>query len=185
MASVFGYGSLVNHNTHIFERYRVAELRGWRREWVLTSLRPVVFLSARPCPNSTIWGLAADVRDSDWAGLDERERGYDRHAVDPFDRDGLPMLSGIQVYSVSEGVRATGGKGTIILSYLDVVVEGYLEHFGEAGVTAFFDTTDGWDTPVWDDRDAPVYPRHRIVSDQVRAQVDSQLARLSAVVKQR
>ena len=35
-------------------------------------------------------------------------------------------------------------KTPILLSYLDVVVQGYLAEFGEAGVARFFASTDGW-----------------------------------------
>jgi hypothetical protein len=47
----------------------------------------------------------------------------------------------------------------VLLSYLDVVVQGYLQEFDEAGVAHFFDTTDGWDAPLLDDRTHPHYPR--------------------------
>ena len=64
----------------------------------------------------------------------------------------------------------------MLLSYLDVVVQGYLREFGEQGVQRFFDTTDGWDAPVLNDRADPVYPRHRTLNEQERALVDDMLA---------
>jgi hypothetical protein len=64
-----------------------------------------------------------------------------------------------------------------------VVVQGFLHEFGEAGVAAFFDTTDGWDTPVLNDRAAPRYPRHKVLSAAETALVDDHLARLSARVE--
>ena len=47
----------------------------------------------------------------------------------------------------------------ILLSYLDVVIQGYLRHFGPDGVARFVATTEGWNAPVLNDRAAPLYPR--------------------------
>ena len=53
-----------------------------------------------------------------------------------------------------------------------------------AGVRRFFKTTAGWDTPVLNDRAAPIYARaQRLTADQT-ALVDDSLSALSAVVKQ-
>jgi hypothetical protein len=57
-----------------------------------------------------------------------------------------------------------------------VVVQGYLREFGEAGVKRFFDTTDGWEAPVLNDRADPVYPRHRVLTADERTLVDDLLA---------
>jgi hypothetical protein len=63
----------------------------------------------------------------------------------------------------------------ILMSYLDVVVQGYLREFGQAGAEDFFATTDGWDIPVLDDRAAPRYPRHQALTGDERALVDALL----------
>ena len=52
--------------------------------------------------------------------------------------------------------------------------------FGEAGVARFFATTDGWDTPILDDRAAPLYPRHQLLTPAERALTDHHLATLNA-----
>ena len=81
----FGYGSLVNLSTHDFPDPRPARLKGWRRAWRHTDLRPVAFLTAIPDPDAEIDGMIAHVPGDDWAALDEREWAYDRilatHAV--------------------------------------------------------------------------------------------------------
>jgi len=64
------------------------------------------------------------------------------------------------------------------LSYIDVVVQGFLEIFGEAGAERFFDSTAGWNAPVIDDRAAPLYARHRPLTDRQRGVVDAHLAAL-------
>ena len=48
------------------------------------------------------------------------------------------------------------------------------------GVTRFFDTTTGWDTPIRDDRAAPAYPRHQPLKPEEMAVVDLHLDRIGA-----
>ena len=171
----FGYGSLVNRATHDYPGAMPARLRGWRRTWVRTDIRDVVFLSVRPDAGSTIDGLVAQVPGADWAALDLRESGYARvDATGHVDVDATPVA----VYQVPEADQRRGGQHAILLSYLDVVVQGFLREFGPAGAEAFFATTDGWDTPVQDDRAAPLYPRAQALTPQERALVDRLLAQV-------
>lgn len=181
----FGYGSLVNTKSHTYPDARPATLNGWRRAWVTTPRFGVVLLTGVPAPGHSIQGLIAAVPDADWEALDAREGGYARlparHAVDhdhPHDPD-------IAVYAVAPENHLQREDHMILLSYLDVVVQGFEEIFGTAGVQAFFDTTDGWDTPVLDDRADPMYPRHQVLSAAQTALVDGHLDRLSVPVKQR
>ena len=170
-ARFFGYGSLVNRRTQTYPGARPMRVAGWRRAWRHTGLRETAFLTARPDPDSAIDGLAADVPDGDWAALDAREAAYVRTA--------LP--EGPQIYHIPEGLHAPASRAhPILLSYLDVVVQGYLEVFGEAGVEAFFATTDGWDAPIRDDRGDPLYPRAQRLSVAETALVDRWLARVGA-----
>ena len=69
-----------------------------------------------------------------------------------------------------------------MLSYLDVVIQGFIHMHGERGAEEFFATTDGWDTPVKDDRAAPIYPRHQKLTLRERQAVDAGLRALSAVI---
>ena len=178
----FGYGSLVNRATHVYAPAHRARLRGWRRAWRHTGHRDGPFLTAIPCPESEIEGLIAAVPGADWAALDARESGYDRLALGT----GLTVeaVTGIetQIYSVPDH-SVTDGDGPILLSYLDVVLQGYLLEFGPTGVRRFMETTDGWQTPVLDDRAAPRYPRHQRLSAEEIAMVDAELARLGVAVQ--
>lgn len=179
----FGYGSLVNRATHAYAPARRARLRGWRRMWRHTDLHSAPFLTAVPDAASEIDGLIAPVPGGDWVALDAREFGYDRHEVThlvtPLDGVGAQML---QVYAVPEHRSAPPSvKLPIVLSYVDVVVQGYLREFGSDGARAFFATTDGWDGPLRDDRDAPLYPRHQRLSAEETAFVDAALAELGVV----
>lgn len=182
----FGYGSLVNRDTHAFANAHPATLSGWRRRWCHTHLRPIAYLSIVPALEAQIAGLIAEVPDADWAALDVREKGYDRLGASDAISHALKAEPDVQVYAVPETARAgVSEKHPVMLSYVDVVVQGYLREFGEAGAVSFFDTTDGWDCPFVDDRANPVYPRHQKLSADETAFVDTELARVSARIHRR
>lgn len=164
----FGYGSLVNTSTHNYPNVRRERISGWARAWCHTAQRQVAFLSAVPDPRSEIEGLSADVPGGDWAALDTREYAYERRA--------LSAPQGTAIYTIPSGQHAPASTAhPILLSYLDVVVQGYLREFGEAGGAMFFATTHGWDAPILDDRKAPQYPRHQVLSADETSFVDMSL----------
>ncbi|WP_300060875.1 gamma-glutamylcyclotransferase family protein [uncultured Roseobacter sp.] len=181
----FGYGSLVNTKSHSYPDPHPATLNGWRRAWVATPRFGVVLLTGVPTPGHSIDGLIAAVPNADWAALDARENGYARlpahHAVD----HAHPATPEIAVYAVQRENMLERSSQMILLSYLDVVVQGFHEVFGEAGVQRFFETTDGWNTPILNDRADPRYPRHQQLTKRQTALVDGHLDALSAQVKQR
>lgn len=179
----FGYGSLVNKDTHIYDDTHPAQLRGWRRAWVRTEGRDTVFLSVVPDADATIDGLIAAVPGADWAALDLRETGYQRLASGTAIVHPLTHDPWVEHYSVPQEHLRPDGDHVILLSYLDVVVQGYHRVFGAEGVTRFFDTTDGWDTPILNDREAPRYPRHKALSTHEKSLVEDHLTRVSARVK--
>lgn len=175
----FGYGSLVNRATHDYANAHTARLSGWRRVWCHTDLRPVAFLSVVPDATTTISGLMAEVPGADWAALDAREYAYDRITCSDTVSHPATGTPNIAVYSVPERARAQPTQTHPILqSYLDVVVQGYLREFGADGAQAFFDTTDGWNAPILQDRNAPRYPRHQTLSVSDRQFIDAALDRL-------
>lgn len=181
----FGYGSLVNTATHDFPDPRCARIRGWRRAWRHTDLRQVAFLTAIPDPGCEIDGMIAHVPKNDWAALDQREWAYDRvPATDAVTHD-LTRPLDIAIYAVPESRHARPStEYPILMSYLDVVVQGYLRAFGAEGADRFFATTDGWDAPILNDRAVPRYPRHQPLRPHETEFVDTRLAALAAVVKQ-
>ncbi len=173
----FGYGSLVNRETHDFPDAEPAMIRGWRREWRRSHRFGRTFLSAVRDPGMAIEGLVARVPGADWVALDAREAGYARHALSAAELQAARPLQA-QVYAIctSESSLPTEAN-PIRLSYLDVVVAGFLREFGEGGVTRFFETTTGWAASL-DDRARPLYARARPVNDDVRALVNAHLAAL-------
>ncbi len=170
--SFFGYGSLVNLATHDYADPTPAQLQGWRRVWRGTQLREVAYLSVVADQSTTLHGVIAGVPKGDWAALDAREAAYQRHDVSHLVDH--PRVTA--VYQVRAEHIAPQGAHPILLSYLDVVVQGYLRMFGEEGVSHFFATTDGWDAPILNDRASPVYPRHQRLTPAERALVDDHLA---------
>ncbi|SFP77019.1 gamma-glutamylcyclotransferase [Tranquillimonas alkanivorans] len=177
----FGYGSLVNRATHLYTSAYRATLPGWRRIWRHTALRPVAFLTAIPDGNGEIDGLMAPVPGADWAALDEREHAYDRVPAHGL-RHPVPDPVEAVVYTIPEGKHEKPDAAhPILLSYLDVVVQGYLTEFGEDGVERFFRTTGGWDAPILNDRAEPIYPRHQTLSAPERELVDYWLGEVKAV----
>lgn len=169
MDRFFGYGSLVNRRTHDYPEVTRLTVPGWRRAWRHTGLRDVAFLTAVPDAGSEIDGLSAGVPGGDWAALDLREAAYIR----------TPLPDGPLIYHIPDDLHAPASADhPILLSYLDVVVQGYLTEFGEDGVDRFFATTDGWHAPIRDDRAAPRYPRAQTLTDAERTLVDAHLDRV-------
>ncbi len=174
----FGYGSLVNCATHDYVSPAPATITGWRRVWRHVEGRKVAFLTVTPCETTEIDGLIAEVPDGDWAALDVREHNYDRVPAQRVSHD-LRVVSDIHIYyAPPERHRSATTAHPILLSYIDVVVQGYLREFGEAGVARFFETTDGWDAPVLDDRNDPIYPRHQRLTGEETRLTDEHLATL-------
>jgi hypothetical protein len=176
----FGYGSLVNRATHPYENAHRASARGWKRAWRYTNHRDIAFLTAIPCPNSEIKGLMAEVPNGDWIALDKREFAYDRvPASDQIDHS-IEIPHEVSIYAIPNGQHiAPSERHPILLSYLEVVVQGYLNEFGKDGVAEFFDTTDGWDAPILDDRAAPLYPRFQSLSRAEKALTESHMTRMN------
>ncbi|MEM8536483.1 MAG: gamma-glutamylcyclotransferase family protein [Pseudomonadota bacterium] len=177
----FGYGSLVNVATHTYAKPSAARLHGWRRIWRGTHLRKVAYLSVHPADGQQIDGLVAQVPGADWAALDQREAAYSRQTVTCHLHPTKQPIS-TAIYQVDPAHIVTGGTHPILQSYLDTVVQGYLRMFGEAGAQDFFDTTDGWDAPLLNDRASPIYPRAQPLTQAETALVDRMY--LAAVMEQ-
>jgi hypothetical protein len=163
----FGYGSLVNRATHRTAILHAvpARLRGWRRTWRPRPDMPgfpAALLSIRPDPGSVCDGLLVFDRAENLVAVDAREARYRRLALSPADLataaplpEGLPL----HVYVAETDIPPHPEPPMILRSYLDAVLQGFLVEHGEAGVRRFIAETEGFGTPIHDDRNAPVYPR--------------------------
>lgn len=179
----FGYGSLVNVLTHSYANAAKASLKGWRRAWRHTAQRDIAFLTAIPDQGAEILGLIAPVPNSDWAALDEREFAYERLDAQEFIQHDLAANVDVALYAIPPNAQAAPTSANpILLSYLDVVVQGYLHQFGEDGVVHFQATTEGWDAPILDDRSSPRYPRAQSLSVQETRIVDRLIGNVGATV---
>ena len=148
-------------------------------------MRRGAFLSVEPAEGIELEGLIAAVPGEDWEALDVRERGYARHHVGFETLNTVQSdVSSVQVYAVpDEASWIASPENPILLSYLDVVIQGYLKEFGEDGVARFFETTFGWDAQVLDDRDSPQYQRAQVLTQAETALVDAWIDQLSTVVQ--
>lgn len=181
----FGYGSLVNRQTHSYDNPRAARVTGWHRAWRRSPHRALCYLTAVPDSADYIEGLIASVPGADWAALDARERAYARVTLGSEIRHDGGDLD-VAIYAIAHGEHhAPTDDNPVLLSYLDVVVQGYFREFGREGVDHFFQTTEGWNAPILNDRADPIYPRAQVLSTEETELVDEGLSRLSAVVKER
>jgi len=173
----FGYGSLVNLGslrTPYISAHR-ATLKGWKRAWLsrpkvegsFAARDGLAFLSVVVSPEVEIDGVLIIDHASSLPALDKREVMYARTAIDVSAlqfHDETPHLDSQFLY-VAEQPAATP-QSHILRSYLDVVMQGYLQHFGEEGLHRFMETTLNFDIPVKEDRDEPLYPRATTLSDK-------------------
>jgi len=173
----FGYGSLVNRQTHSYDHAQPARVHGWRRRWRHTNLRAVAYLTVCPAPGHFIDGVIAAVPNGDWAALDEREHAYDRAQLPPSAIDHRRgALISVEMYHTKPGNTSPPSvRHPILQSYLDTVLLGYFDVFGSDGIDHFFATTDGWDAPVIQDREAPIYPRTQAPDASMRSTIDRRM----------
>jgi cation transport regulator ChaC len=184
LVAYFGYGSLVNratHRTRIVDAFP-ARLVGWRRFWRPRPDMPgfpAALLTVREEEGAVCDGLLVIDRAANLAAVDEREARYRR----------LPLLSRaletsqpvpegcpVFVYVAEEDIPAHPGPPAILRSYLEAVLQGFLVEHGEQAVRRFMAETHGFDTPLHDDRAAPVYPRAVTLSESEKTLFESLLA---------
>lgn len=182
----FGYGSLVNRDTHrtaIFGAVR-ASVRGWRRHWQGRPQHtddPISLLSvkAESDPEHVLPGLLVFDRLENLPALDEREFNYHRRVVGT-DRitvtNDLAFDVPVYIYEGKQEI-ASGTGHAILQSYLDAVLQGYLFEYGVDAVKGFIADTHAFDdTPIIRDRDTPRYMRSVTLSEEQRALFDDALA---------
>lgn len=174
----FGYGSLVNRTTlrtayiDIFP----AALNGWRRHWqgrtlaartIGEDMPDLTLLSVHRDDACAIQGAMVVDLLANLPAVDERESGYQRVALS---RDQITVSAGaslpdeLYVY-VADVPEAEVGGEFLLQSYLDAVMQGFHTLYGPDGVRHFVETTKGFQRPVIQDRDTPVYPRSVILND--------------------
>ncbi len=174
---IFGYGSLVHEtirNNNDWGNGVETILGGWVREWrhcVDTPSGPICALSIRPQNGSKVQGVTALCDLSDLPSLDQREIGYKRIKLDAetlANSQNVHLIACFTFASKAPFHRAGGVDYPIWQSYLDCVMLGFLRRFGVDGIERFVLTTGGWDVPIMQDRDRPLYPRSVTLSKSER-----------------
>jgi hypothetical protein len=186
LVAYFGYGSLVNRATHRTEIVDAvpARLRGWRRYWRPRPDMPgfpAALLTVREEMEAVCDGLLVIDRAENLAAVDAREARYRRIAIPAGQLETelvLPEDCPAFVYVADDDVPPHPQPPKILRSYLDAVLQGFLQVHGEEGVRRFFAETHGFDTPVHDDRQQPVYPRAVTLSETERALFERHMAGL-------
>lgn len=181
----FGYGSLVNRDTHRTEIYGAvrASVSGWRRHWQGRPQHgdnPISLLSVKTesDPEHELPGLLVFDRIENLDALDEREFNYDRRVIGS-ESISLPVEMSLEVpvfiYEGKPEIASETGHA-ILQSYLDAVLKGYLLEYGETAVRGFIAETHAFDdTPVIRDRHEPRYARSVMLSDEEADLFDSAL----------
>jgi len=166
----FGYGSLVNLGslrTPYISAHR-ATLKGWKRSWMSQRNMPdMALLSVIKAQDAEIDGLLIIDHTESLPDLDKREAQYSRVALDNNNlilHESQTTVDSKFLY-VADQLPSTSEK-KIARSYLDVVMQGYLQQFGEDGLQRFMETTVNFDIHIIEDRDQPLYPRATQLTEQ-------------------
>ncbi|MFK7860693.1 MAG: gamma-glutamylcyclotransferase family protein [Granulosicoccus sp.] len=182
----FGYGSLVNRDTRPKEEQAInVTLKRWRRVWnhrVTNSdaRQACTSLSVEPAEGN-IDGVLVRIPVSELDALDAREFGYERMSLTAADFN-LPAnmhAETIYVYrSLPENQHLADDAHPVTQSYVDVVMAGYLDRFGDDGLRHLLRSTRGWNLPVLRDRADPTYPRSVSLPEEQYSYFDTLLAPL-------
>ncbi|MEP3280018.1 MAG: gamma-glutamylcyclotransferase family protein [Stappiaceae bacterium] len=187
----FGYGSLVNGQTRPATSSASAGiLRGWKRQWRIAGQTPrgkICTLTAVPDATSSIRGVLVEEELKELADLDKREWRYNRHdfQTSDFSPDGADFNAArhqsAYIYSAKEDQYRWGDEDHPILqSYVDCVLKGFHDLWGELGVRHFVEETEGWHVPMLSDRHNPVYPRAAKLTAQESDFFDTALREIGA-----
>ncbi len=187
LVGYFGFGSLVNKHTLRTSYVDIvpATLRGWCRHWQArthTLEEDVALLSIHRDETSSIRGMLVVDLAENLPLVDEREVGYSRHTLELGHLELPPAFEApenLYVYVANEAVDVED-TGALLQSYMDAVLQGFRNEYGDAGVSHFMETTKGFERRILFDRDTPLYPRHVSLEDAERALYDQVLASAGA-----
>ncbi|MEC8080300.1 MAG: gamma-glutamylcyclotransferase family protein [Pseudomonadota bacterium] len=163
---ILGYGSLISSTSRAKtgETGQVwpVKLKGYERTWsVMSQALGMSSVAVIKASDKACNGVLIEVAEDQFPLFDEREHGYERAQVSrsqlhPYHEEELPEGT-YWVYHTKEVVTPCQHY-PIVLSYVDVILSGCLEH-GDHFLHDFLSLTQGWRAPLVNDRRAPVYPR--------------------------
>lgn len=184
VAGVFGYGSLVNPDTHPEPlAIQKAVAAGWARQWshrVTVDLKDkgtqgVCALTIAPNPDTRIHGVVLRTPDGGIPDIKDREIGYKLSLIRVLLAGGSRQLA--YVYIGKDCHRGTSGPDfPVWRSYLDTVLVGYLRTGGKTGLNKFMKSTEWKDVHIEDDRRNVKYARHANLDSTEVTVIDAVLA---------
>jgi hypothetical protein len=178
----FGYGSLVNRATLRTDIVEIvpARLLGWRRYWRPRPDMPgfpAALLTVRREPDAVCDGVLIVDRAENLAAVDAREARYRRVRLEKSEIETSAIFDGelpAYVYEAEPDLPLHPEPPLILQSYLDAVMQGFLDMHGEEGLRRFLAETHGFaEIAIRQDRDSPSYPRAVLLSDVERALFDA------------
>lgn len=188
LVGYFGFGSLVNRHTLRTSYVDIvpASLKGYSRHWQARSKtfdNPVSLLSIHEDETTVIKGVIVLDLLENLPLVDEREAGYTRHQLDHSQLE-LPnevsLPDELYVYIANEEEGASD-DGALLQSYLDAVMQGFRNEYGNDGVSHFVNTTKGFERNILLDRSAPLYPRDVKLCEEEISLFDNELRRVGVI----
>jgi hypothetical protein len=163
---ILAYGSLISSDSRAKtgETGQVwpVKLHGFERHWaVVDPDMDMSTVAIQKSENAACNGILVAVAEDQIALFDEREIGYQRSQVLPEQLTAYldePLPEGTYWVYHTEEIKHPEEACPIVLSYVDVILSGCLEH-GDAFALDFLALTKGWQSPLINDRPAPRYPR--------------------------
>lgn len=188
LVGYFGFGSLVNRHTLRTSYVDIvpASLKGYSRHWQARSKtfdNPVSLLSIHEDETTVIKGVIVLDLLENLPLVDEREAGYTRHQLDHSQLElpnAVSLPDELYVYIANEEEGASD-DGALLQSYLDAVMQGFRNEYGNDGVSHFVNTTKGFERNILLDRSAPLYPRDVKLCEEEISLFDNELRRVGVI----
>ena len=178
---LFAYGSLADRETAVGTPLGEATIAGWARAWAHRLTTPATGACAlglvRASDAQTL-GLVLELTPDQLQALCVRETGYALERVRVQCHFGERGPQSAQTFvGRPEHRGAPGSAFPILQSYLDAVLAGCARRRGPDGVDRFLETTAGWGPFIVDDRQRPLYPRAKTLSEREIEIIDTALRR--------
>lgn len=183
----FGYGSLVNALTVPPDTaITPGRLSGWVREWKVCggeTGQGRCALTVRRDGKTEILGVMARESRDRLEALEARERRYEKvaavGAAFRCEAENRPGPGDLFLFRAAPEFNHWGtATHPILQSYLDCVLAGFFDIWGEPGIDHFLATTEGWHVPVLADRDNARYPRSIPLNAELADLIDGKLKTL-------
>jgi len=120
----------------------------------------IALLSVHQHEATELYGLIVVDSLDNLQQVDERERGYQRVQLtkSDFSAQGRELPASLYVY-VANPASEPDARPPLLQSYMDAVMQGYLNEYGAMGLAHFIETTTGFNREIILDRHQPQYPR--------------------------